>query len=55
MKIRKNENNDKAFSFFFITQASERELNWILRISVLVITVLSTVIALTVDSVYYLS
>lgn len=44
----------KLFSFF-ITQASERELNWILRISVLVITVLSTVIALTVDSVYYLS
>ncbi|XP_026296482.1 high-affinity choline transporter 1 isoform X2 [Apis mellifera] len=36
-------------------KASERELNWILRISVLVITVLSTVIALTVDSVYYLS
>ncbi|XP_043519711.1 high-affinity choline transporter 1-like isoform X1 [Frieseomelitta varia] len=36
-------------------KASERELNWILRISVVVITVLSTVIALTVDSVYYLS
>nr|XP_034191242.1 high-affinity choline transporter 1-like [Osmia lignaria] len=36
-------------------KASERELNWILRISVIVITVLSTSIALTVDSVYYLS
>ncbi|XP_017762201.1 PREDICTED: high-affinity choline transporter 1-like isoform X2 [Eufriesea mexicana] len=36
-------------------KASERELNWILRISVLVVTTLSTIIALTVDSVYYLS
>ncbi|CAK9831777.1 High-affinity choline transporter 1 [Anthophora retusa] len=36
-------------------KASERELNWILRISVLVVTVLSIAIALTVDSVYYLS
>ncbi|XP_076753581.1 high-affinity choline transporter 1 [Xylocopa sonorina] len=36
-------------------KASERELNWILRISVLVVTVLSTLIALTVDSVYYLA
>ncbi|CAL7952154.1 unnamed protein product [Xylocopa violacea] len=36
-------------------KASERELNWILRISVLVVTILSTLIALTVDSVYYLA
>lgn len=36
-------------------KASERELNLILRISVVVVTVLSTAIALTVDSVYYLS
>ncbi|XP_015428452.1 PREDICTED: high affinity choline transporter 1-like [Dufourea novaeangliae] len=36
-------------------KASDRELNWILRISMVVITVLSTAIALTVDSVYYLS
>ncbi|XP_076223759.1 high-affinity choline transporter 1 isoform X1 [Nomia melanderi] len=36
-------------------KASERELNWILRIAMVVITVLSTAIALTVDSVYYLS
>ncbi|XP_033309945.1 high-affinity choline transporter 1-like isoform X2 [Bombus bifarius] len=36
-------------------KATERELNWILRISVVMITVLSTLIALTVDSVYYLS
>ncbi|XP_078049934.1 high-affinity choline transporter 1 [Augochlora pura] len=36
-------------------KASERELNWILRITMVVITGLSTAIALTVDSVYYLS
>lgn len=36
-------------------KASERELNWILRISVIVVSVLSTAVALTVDSVYYLS
>lgn len=36
-------------------KASERELNWILRISVLVVSILSTAIALTADSVYYLS
>ncbi|XP_076238645.1 high-affinity choline transporter 1 isoform X2 [Calliopsis andreniformis] len=36
-------------------KASERELNWILRIAVVVVTVLSSTIALTVDSVYYLS
>ncbi|XP_076162183.1 high-affinity choline transporter 1 isoform X2 [Ptiloglossa arizonensis] len=36
-------------------KASERELSWILRISVIVFTGLSTAIALTVDSVYYLS
>ncbi|XP_066602901.1 high affinity choline transporter 1-like [Prorops nasuta] len=36
-------------------KASEKELNWILRISVVVIAILSTTIALTVNSVYYLS
>ncbi|KAF7417738.1 hypothetical protein HZH68_000391 [Vespula germanica] len=36
-------------------KASERELNWILRISVLMVSVLSTIFALKVDSIYYLS
>ncbi|KAL0114476.1 hypothetical protein PUN28_011618 [Cardiocondyla obscurior] len=36
-------------------KASERELNWVLRISVIVISMLSTLVALTVSSVYYLS
>ncbi|KAG7202181.1 hypothetical protein KM043_015861 [Ampulex compressa] len=36
-------------------KASERELNWILRISVIIVSVLSTAVALTVGSVYYLS
>ncbi|XP_025075794.1 high-affinity choline transporter 1-like isoform X3 [Pogonomyrmex barbatus] len=36
-------------------KASERELNWVLRISVIAVSVLSTLVALTVNSVYYLS
>ncbi|XP_026828262.1 high-affinity choline transporter 1-like isoform X1 [Ooceraea biroi] len=36
-------------------KASERELNWVLRISVIAVSVLSTLVALTVSSVYYLS
>ncbi|XP_053972095.1 high-affinity choline transporter 1-like [Hylaeus volcanicus] len=36
-------------------KATERELGWILRISVIVFIGLSTAIALTVESVYYLS
>ncbi|XP_011862823.1 PREDICTED: high-affinity choline transporter 1-like isoform X1 [Vollenhovia emeryi] len=36
-------------------KASERELNWVLRISVIVVSILSTLVALTVSSVYYLS
>lgn len=36
-------------------KASERELNWVLRISVIMVSILSTLVALTVSSVYYLS
>jgi Na+/proline symporter len=36
-------------------QAGDREMLWILRITVLVIAALAAVIALTVGSVYYLS
>ncbi|CAL1675731.1 unnamed protein product [Lasius platythorax] len=36
-------------------KASERELNWVLRISVIAVSVLSTLVALMVSSVYYLS
>ncbi|XP_017880185.1 high-affinity choline transporter 1-like [Ceratina calcarata] len=36
-------------------KASERELKWILQISIIIFTTLATGIALTVDSVYYLS
>ncbi|XP_024886610.1 high-affinity choline transporter 1-like isoform X1 [Temnothorax curvispinosus] len=36
-------------------KASERELNWVLRISVIAVSILSTLVALTVSSVYYLS
>lgn len=36
-------------------KASERELNWVLRVSVIMVSVLSTLVALTVSSVYYLS
>ncbi|XP_020278897.1 high-affinity choline transporter 1-like [Pseudomyrmex gracilis] len=36
-------------------KASERELNWVLRCSVIGVSVLSTLVALTVNSVYYLS
>nr|XP_012226042.1 PREDICTED: high-affinity choline transporter 1-like [Linepithema humile]XP_012226051.1 PREDICTED: high-affinity choline transporter 1-like [Linepithema humile] len=36
-------------------KASERELNWVLRVSVIVVSILSTLVALTVSSVYYLS
>ncbi|XP_018393534.1 PREDICTED: high affinity choline transporter 1-like [Cyphomyrmex costatus] len=36
-------------------KASERELNWVLRIAVIAVSVLSTLVALTVSSVYYLS
>lgn len=36
-------------------QASERELNWVLRIAVIAVSILSTLVALTVSSVYYLS
>jgi len=38
-----------------LLQASERELNWVLRISVIAVSILSTLVALTVNSVYYLS
>jgi len=36
-------------------QAGDRELLWVLRISVLVVSGLSAGIALTVNSIYYLS
>ncbi|XP_018307944.1 LOW QUALITY PROTEIN: high-affinity choline transporter 1 [Mycetomoellerius zeteki] len=36
-------------------KASERELNWVLRIAVIAVSILSTLVALTVSSVYYLS
>lgn len=36
-------------------KASERELNWVLRVSVIIVSILSTLVALTVSSVYYLS
>lgn len=36
-------------------KASERELNWVLRISVIAVSILSTLVALMVSSVYYLS
>ncbi|KAI4484764.1 hypothetical protein M0804_007330 [Polistes exclamans] len=39
----------------FRPKASERELNWILRISMLMVSILSTIFALKVDSIYYLS
>lgn len=51
----KKKKKKKNSNYFIPLQATERELNWILRISVVMITVLSTLIALTVDSVYYLS
>jgi Na+/proline symporter len=36
-------------------QASDREMLWVLRISVMVIATFAAIIALTVGSVYYLS
>ncbi|XP_067009291.1 high-affinity choline transporter 1-like [Anabrus simplex] len=43
------------YKLAFRPNASEREMTWVMRISVLTITALSTLIALTVTSVYYLS
>ena len=45
----------KPFYLCFLLQASEKEMVWVIRVSILVVGAIATVIALTVDTIYGLS